>query len=92
MPIARSPPTIYHYRDHHGHEVDFVIPVGEKLKLIECRWSETPPSNLKGFEEVTRQLGEKNVLSRTIITPARGFRTLKNLAMDHSVELLSLAG
>lgn len=84
-------PAVYYYRDHHGHEVDFVIAVGEKLKLIECKWSETPPSNLKGFEEVTRQLGEKNVLSRSVITPARGYRTLKNLAMDDSVELRSLA-
>lgn len=35
-------PNIYFYRDHHGHEVDFVIPVGEKLKLIECKWSDRP--------------------------------------------------
>lgn len=83
-------PSVYYYRDHHGHEVDFVVAVGEKLKLIECKWSETPPSNLKGFEEVARQLGEKNVLSRSVITPARGYRTLKNLAMDDSVELRSL--
>ena len=28
-------PVLYFYRDHEGHEVDFVIPVGEKLKLLE---------------------------------------------------------
>ena len=83
--------ALFPYRDHHGHEVDFVVAVGEKLKLIECKWSETPPTNLKGFEEVTRQLGEKIVLSRSVITPARGYRTLKNLALDDSVELRSLA-
>lgn len=72
-------PSVYYYRDYHGHEVDFVVAVGEKLKLIECKWSETPPTNLKGFEEVARQLGEKNVLPRSVITSARGYRILKKI-------------
>ena len=51
-------PAIYYYRDHYGHEVDFVISVGEKLKLFECKWSETPSYRVKGFEEISKLIGE----------------------------------
>ncbi|MCG8557578.1 MAG: ATP-binding protein, partial [Proteobacteria bacterium] len=44
-------PNVYFYRDHYGVEVDFVIPVADRLKLIECKWSETPGIP-KGFEQL----------------------------------------
>ncbi|GAB4219421.1 MAG: hypothetical protein Kow00102_02550 [Spirochaetota bacterium] len=31
-------PDIYFFQDAYGHEIDFVIPSGEKLTLIECKW------------------------------------------------------
>ncbi|MEW6528045.1 MAG: ATP-binding protein [Spirochaetota bacterium] len=31
-------PHIYFFRDAYGHEIDFVIPSGGKLTLIECKW------------------------------------------------------
>ncbi len=57
--------------DHHGYEVDFLVAVGENLKLIKCKWSETSPFNLKGFEEVALQLGEKNTFLEKHSPPPR---------------------
>jgi uncharacterized protein len=65
-------PNVYFYRDHYGHEVDFVVPVGEKLILLEAKWTETPPRKVKGFEEITRLAGPENILDRSIVTPMRG--------------------
>lgn len=61
---------IYFYRDHHGNEVDFVIPVGERAHLIECKWSETPKLG-RGMRVIAEAFGEANVLSRSCITPQR---------------------
>ncbi|MBI4585080.1 MAG: ATP-binding protein [Planctomycetes bacterium] len=85
-------PLLCFYRDHEGHEIDFVIPIGEKLKLFECKWSESPPDVPKGFEEITALVGEKNILSRSVITPTRGYRglTSRDLILDDSIELKSL--
>ena len=69
-------PALYFYRDHEGHEVDFVVPVGEKLKLFECKWAETPSLRQKGFHELEKRLGPERILGKTILTPVRGRRTL----------------
>lgn len=69
-------PSIYFYRDHEGHEVDFVIPVGETLALFECKWAETPAAQTKGFSAVEKVFGSNNIRARTILTPVRGDRTL----------------
>ena len=69
--------NIYYYRDHYGREVDFVVPVGEKLHLIECKWSESPDPNPRGFAELERLLGPGNVLSRTLVGPGRTRRSLQ---------------
>ncbi|MGH7960276.1 MAG: DUF4143 domain-containing protein [Candidatus Binatia bacterium] len=63
---------LYFFRDHHGHEVDFVYAIGEKLALFECKWSETAPQRVKGFEVVRAAVGEKNILSQLVILPTRG--------------------
>lgn len=63
---------LYFYRDHTGKEVDFVIPVGEKLELFEVKWAEEAPEALPGFKEIDKLLGPENVVSRTIITPDPG--------------------
>ncbi len=83
--------AIYYFRDHFGHEVDFVIPVGEKLKLFECKWSENPSSKVGGFQEVERLIGDENIVSQSIIVPARGFRktNVPKLFISDSVELKS---
>ena len=77
---------VYYYRDHHGHEVDFVIPVGEKLRLYECKWIEAPDTRVRGFDEVTRLIGEHSVLSRSILTPVRGTRARGSVTIGDSIE------
>ncbi len=63
---------LYYYRDHTGKEVDFVIPVGEKLELFEVKWAEEIPAELSGFKEIDKLIGPENVVSRTLITPDPG--------------------
>ncbi len=57
-----------------------MIPVAEKLKLFECKWSE-------------RLIGAKNIISKTLITPVRQQRVIKSkdLIIENSIELQSLA-
>ncbi len=69
---ARAVPApIYFYRDYSGREVDLVVAVGEKMHLIECKWSETADAS-KGLDAVAKSVGEQNVLSGSIIHPTRG--------------------
>jgi len=71
-------PSVYFYRDHEGHEVDFVIPVGETLALFECKWTETPTAQTKGFSAVEKIFGPDNIRAKTILTPVRGNRRVHN--------------
>ncbi len=57
------PHEIYFYRDHYGHEVDFVIPQGEGLRLFECKWSFGTSSKPGGFTEIEKLLGPKGIVS-----------------------------
>lgn len=85
-------PQVYFYRDHYGLEVDFVLPVGEKLKLYECKWAETPNKVTKAFSEMTKIFGEENILTKSIITPVRGSRRAQDgIIIEDCVDLLSLA-
>ncbi len=82
---------IYFYRDHHGHEVDFLIPVGESVQLIECKWSERPSLEIKGFQEILKLIGPKRILSQTLIVPVPGHRTTQvGITVEDSIELKSL--
>jgi hypothetical protein len=65
---------IYFYRDHHGHEVDFLIPAAGRFALIECKWAESPSATQRGFSEIEALVGPDRVVSRTIVTPDRGTR------------------
>lgn len=87
-------PNVYFFRDHYGHEVDFLVPVGEKMVLIECKWSETPPKKLKGFQEIAKLAGEENILSQSVITPVRGTRRNREsaLVVEDCVDLSCLDG
>ena len=63
---------LYYYRDYNGKEVDFVIPVAEKLELFEVKWAEDVPAEISGFKEIDKLIGGENVISRTVITPDPG--------------------
>lgn len=59
--------SAWFWRDHHGNEVDFVVPVGERVHLIECKWTRSA-SVPRGLQNVAATFGDGNVLSRTIVT------------------------
>jgi len=65
---------IYFYRDHHGREVDFLIPAAGRFALVECKWAESPDPIQRGFEEIESLVGADRIISRTIVTPDRGSR------------------
>jgi len=65
---------IYFYRDHHGREVDFLIPSAGRFALIECKWAESPGSSHRGFSELESLVGADRIISQTIVTPERGSR------------------
>jgi predicted AAA+ superfamily ATPase len=81
---------LYYFRDHYGHEVDLLIRVGEKLKLIGCKWSENPSVNVPGLREIEGLIGDKNIISRSIITSMRGQRRKGNISIEDSVDLACL--
>jgi predicted AAA+ superfamily ATPase len=68
-------PLVYFYRDHQGNEVDFVLPIGERLRLVEVKLAETPDPNPRGFVELSRTVGAERIISRTLVTPRRGRRS-----------------
>ncbi len=80
---------IYFLRDHHGHEIDFVVSVGNKLKLYECKWSENPESGLPGFSYADRSFSDR-IISKSIIIPVRGYRKKDGLIIEDCVGLKSL--
>jgi uncharacterized protein len=88
-----EPPSLYFYRDHHGNEVDFVVPVGERLRLVEAKLAEDPDPLPRGFAELERALPAGGVLGRTIVTPRRGRRSTRaGTHVADCVELEYLAG
>ena len=79
--------NVFFYRDHQGLEIDFVIPVGDKLKLYECKWAEKPPA-IKGFYDLAGLVGEKKIISKSIVSPVRGRRkTSDGVFVEDCVDL-----
>ncbi len=65
---------IYFYRDQYGHEVDFVIPEGDRLRLFECKWALTDSRKPAGFVELEKLLGPDGIVSESMVTRERGPR------------------
>jgi hypothetical protein len=83
---------IYFYRDHHGREVDFLIPSAGRFALIECKWAESPGSKQRGFSEIESLVGGDRIISQTIVTPDPGSRRLSDrVAVADSVGLSFLS-
>jgi predicted AAA+ superfamily ATPase len=82
---------LYFYRDHWGHEVDFVLPRAGNFRLIECKWGESPSARQSGIEEFESLVGPKRILSKTIVGSIRGRRRLSDgLEVADSIDLTFL--
>jgi len=78
----------YFYRDHHGREVDFLIPSVGRFALIECKWAESPGATHRGFSELESLVGIDRIISQTIVTPERGSRRAsEKVAIADSIAL-----
>jgi predicted AAA+ superfamily ATPase len=79
---------IYFYRDHHGREVDFLIPSAGRFALIECKWAESPGPIHRGFSELESLVGSARIISQTIVTPDQGTRRASDrVTIADSVDL-----
>lgn len=62
------PANLYYFRDSRGNEIDFIIPEGNQLNIIECKWklqNATIPKNIIKFKTI---VGAKNIKSVKVIT------------------------
>ncbi|MEM7495821.1 MAG: ATP-binding protein [Myxococcota bacterium] len=85
-------PHVFFYRDYQGREVDFVVPMGNKPALLECKTASMPkiPS---GLRVLAKQLGKRKIAARAIITPQRSHRPLPDhpdVMVDNCVDLHAL--
>ena len=62
-------PRIYFFRDHAGHEADFVIPEADGVRLFEAKMSMNPDH--RSLDPAATFIGEK-VLEKVLITPDSG--------------------
>lgn len=58
-------PSIYHFRDEQGLEVDFVVPLAEgRLALLEAKWSATVrPEMAASIDRLARAIGAHDLVS-----------------------------
>jgi uncharacterized protein len=71
------PVNLYYFRDNHGHEMDFIIPEGNQVSLLECKWqlqNGIPPKNISVFKSI---FGEENIKTTKIITSAGAVAQIK---------------
>jgi uncharacterized protein len=66
--------NLNYFRTHEGAEIDFVISNGINHHLIECKWSENPSVELKGFESF-KKYSNGQVASFQLVCSARGKRS-----------------
>ncbi len=79
-------PRIAFFRDHFGHEVDFVIEYGNETHLIECKWSENPEWNSKNFDIAIEMLGKgRNVTLSVACSGYISRKTSQGLTIRNSI-------
>jgi predicted AAA+ superfamily ATPase len=67
---------IYFFRDHAGHELDFILPVGNRFHVFECKWSGNPKLEAKNIDAFKKIYGDESAISYSIINRVRGKRNL----------------
>ncbi|MCX6132142.1 MAG: ATP-binding protein [Proteobacteria bacterium] len=79
-------PRIAFFRDHFGHEVDFVVEYGNNTHLIECKWSESPEWNSKNFDTAREMIGKGRDI--TLSVACSGYisrKTAQGLTIRNSI-------
>ena len=74
--------NLFFYRDHWGHELDFIRPVGEKFHLYECKWNTNPKVHLKIFSEIESLVGKKIFSQKTFFPPRQNPIGLKTFVLS----------
>lgn len=59
-------PRMAFFRDHSGHEIDFVIELGNDTHLIECKWSDHPDWSQKNFDKASLMVSEARNVTRSV--------------------------
>ncbi len=62
---------LYFFRDSHGHEVDFIIPSGNRLHLIECKWSLDMNRASGVFGSIEKIIPPDLISKKTVVTQRR---------------------
>ncbi len=60
-------PNVYFFRDAYGHEVDFVIPRGGKLILIEAKWFFDPDNKREIFNEIEKLIPPHKIEKKIVM-------------------------
>ena len=81
-----SSKKIYFFRDHDGHEIDFVVPHGSQFHLIECKWSENPKLDSKNIDAFRKRYSEDSIASISICCSRSGIRRLNTHNVCDSVD------
>ena len=59
---------IYYFRDKDGHEVDFLIPQGNRLHLYECKWHDESGELPKNIKKIIKIMGQEQISHISMIT------------------------
>ncbi len=82
------PTSIYYFRDNYGHEVDFIIPEGNRLSLYECKWSFQKGGIPKNILKMQSIIGGKNIkISKIITNSERLIKTRSHCALTNPLLL-----
>jgi hypothetical protein len=71
-------PDLYFYRDAYGHEVDFVIPTGGKLILIESKWLYPLDKRKELFSSIKNVIPENKIKKKVLLTSHNEQATFEN--------------
>lgn len=71
------PLDLFYFRDNHGNEIDFIVPEGDKLELIEAKWKHQSGHLPKNIEKLTSIVGAHNIKKSSIVTSSSELMQIK---------------
>jgi predicted AAA+ superfamily ATPase len=65
--------SLYYWRDR-TREVDFVVESGDRIEIVEAKWTELPgPSDVANLEVLRQKIGQARVSAAVVSRTAHGF-------------------